>query len=138
MPSQNNSMGVIAVLLAACCLVPGVLARGERPSNVIKLGAILPITKDGKLYTDEYGDSVSKLTAFMLAIRDVNIKYGKLYNVSVHYTVLDSQGHYGIAGGAVSTLATNGFPASPLNSYGRCVCEWMHHPGSQTPCAVYF
>ena len=108
----------LSLVLLLLKVLPAVEARGERPTNIIKLGAILPLTLDGTLYHDAYGDSVSKLAAFVMGVRDVNLAYGKKYNISVHFTVLDSQGHYGLAAQAVTTLATNGFPNLAAMGFG--------------------
>ena len=79
-------------------------------SNVLKVVAILPLTKDGGIQQDPmYGDAQSKLTTFMMAINDAKALYAK-QNITIKYTVLDSQGHYGLAARAVQTAATNAFP----------------------------
>jgi len=118
--------GQTALRLAASCffllvclaMLAEVAVTAERPSNIIKLGAVLPITNNGQLATDKYGDSLSKLAAFILAVRDVNTAYGKTHNVTVKFTVLDSQEHYAQASDATSTLALNGFPNLAAKGYG--------------------
>ena len=107
-----------AILLLVLLAPSPIEARGERPTNIIKLAGILPLTMDGQLVNDVWGDPVSKLAAFVMAMRDVNQVYGAKYNVSIRYTILDSQGHYGLAAQAVSTLATNGFPNLAAMGYG--------------------
>ena len=81
-------------------------------SNVVKLGVILPLTKDGVSLPG--GDQ--KLLAFMMAINDAKASYAK-QNVTVRYTIRDSQGYYGLAGNAAAELSYNAkFPGPGLQA----------------------
>ena len=81
-------------------------------SNVVKLGVILPLTKEGVSLPG--GDQ--KLLAFMMAINDAKASYAK-QNITVRYTIRDSQGHYGLAGNAAAELSYNAkFPGPGLQA----------------------
>ena len=81
-------------------------------NNVVKLGVILPLTKDGVLLPD----GQQKLLAFMMAINDAKTSYAK-QNITVRYTIRDSQGHYGPAGNVAAELSYDAkFPGPGLQA----------------------
>ena len=81
-------------------------------TNVVKLGVILPLTKDGVLLPD----GQQKLLAFMMAINDAKTSYAK-QNITVRYTIRDSQGHYGPAGNVAAELSYDAkFPGPGLQA----------------------
>ena len=87
-------------------------AYNHQISNVVKLGIILPLTKEGV----PLPDGNQKLLAFMMAINDAKVSYAK-QNITVRYTIRDSQGHYGPAANAAAELSYNAkFPGPGLQA----------------------
>ena len=79
---------VVIILLFFILTISIVLAN-----NVVKVGVILPLSKDSV----PLPDGEQKLLAFIMAINDAKTQYAK-QNITVRYTIRDSQGHYGLAG----------------------------------------
>ena len=105
---------MIVVLLSFLLTITVVLSQSTntQKSNVVKLGVVLPLTKEGVLLPG--GDQ--KLLAFMMAINDAKASYAK-QNITVRYTIRDSQGHYGPAGNAAAELSYNAkFPGPGLQA----------------------
>ena len=81
-------------------------------SNVVKVGVVLPLTKEGVVLPG----GNQKLLAFMMAINDAKTSYAK-QNITVRYTIRDSQGHYGLAADAAAELSYNAkFPGPGLQA----------------------
>lgn len=105
---------MIVVLFLFLVSIAVVLAQqpNNYKSNVVKLGVILPLTKEGVLLPG--GDQ--KLLAFMMAINDAKASYAK-QNITIRYTIRDSQGHYGLAGNAAAELSYDAkFPGPGLQA----------------------
>ena len=105
---------MIVVLLSFLLTITVVLSESAntQKSNVVKLGVILPLTKEGVLLPG--GDQ--KLLAFMMAINDAKASYAK-QNITIRYTIRDSQGHYGLAGNAAAELSYDAkFPGPGLQA----------------------
>ena len=102
-----NVINMDTVLMFFLMTVNVVLAN-----NVVKLGVILPLSKDGvPLPAGE-----QKLLAFIMAINDAKAYYAK-QNITVRYTIRDSQGQYGPAGNAAAELSYDAkFPGPGLQA----------------------